>query len=115
MLQALSHLHSRPILLHLANIENKSLSVPIRTSSKAAIDHQRLHLQTSRADLKRKLSETSTDEAPTKYRKLRCDDLDLQQEESMLTESRLNLEHKLHQISNKNYRKKHQATRTSES
>ena len=91
-------------------MENKSLSIPVRTSSRAAIDGHRLHLSKSRADLKRKLSETSIDEAPIKYRKLRIEDLELQQELLRVDKSWFDLEHELRQMSDKEHRTNHQIT-----
>ena len=91
-------------------MDNKSLSIPVRTSSKAAIDGHRLHLSKSRADLKRKLSETSIDEAPIKYRKLRIEDLELQQEQLRVDKSWFDLEHELHQMSSEDHQENHRAT-----
>ena len=68
-------------------MENKSLSIPVRTSSKAAIDDRRVHLSKSRASLKRKLSETSIDDVPIPYRKLKIEDLELQQEQLKVDKS----------------------------
>ena len=85
-------------------MENKSLSIPVRTSSEVAIDGRRVHLSKTRADLKRKLCETSIDEAPIKYLKLRIEDLELQQEQLRVDKSWFDLEHELHQMSSKDHR-----------
>ena len=91
-------------------MENKSLSIPVRTSSKAALHGRRLHLSKSRADLKHKLSETSIDEAPIKYRKLRIEDLELQQEQLRVDKSWFDLEYELRQMSSKDHQRNHQST-----
>ena len=91
-------------------MENKSLSIPVRTSSEVAIDGRRVHLSKTRADLKRKLCETSIDEAPIKYLKLRIEDLELQQEQLRVDKSWFDLEHELHQMSSKDHQSNHKVT-----
>lgn len=89
---------------------NQSLSIPVWTSSKAAIDGRRLHLSQSRADLKRKLSETSINDSPIKFRKLRIEDLELQQEQLRVDKSWLDYEHEQHHMSSKEHRSAHRDT-----
>ena len=91
-------------------MENKCLLMPVRTSCKAAIDDRRVHLSESRANLKRKLSQTTIDEAPIHYRKLRIEDLELQQEQLRVDKSWFDLEYELHQMSSKEHQRNHQVT-----
>ena len=89
-------------------MDNKSLSIPPRTSSIAAIQDHQLRLTRSQAELKRKLSETSFDQAPIQYRKLRIEELNLRQEEQMVQKSLFDLEHEQRRMNDKEHRTRHQ-------
>ena len=91
-------------------MDQKILSIPERTSSKKAIDDNRLRLKESRAELKRKLSQVSFENEPTVYRKLRIEEIDIQVEEERVHKAWLDFEHEHHQINNNDYRKEHRET-----
>ena len=88
-------------------MDSKSLSNPSRTSSIAAIQEHQLRLTRSQAESKRKLSETSFDQAPVRYRKLRIEELNLRQEEQMVQKSLIDLEHEQRRMDDTEHRTSH--------
>ena len=88
-------------------MDSKTLSIPPRTSSLAAIEEHQLRLTTSQAELKRKLSRTSFVQAPIEYRKLRIQELNLRQEEQMVQKSLFDLEHGQRRKNDAEYRTRH--------
>ena len=91
-------------------MDQKSLLIPVRTSSKKAIEDTRLQLKKSRADLKRKLSKVSFEREPIAYRKLRMEEIDVQLEEERLHKSWLDLEREQRQVTDNDHRKEHRET-----
>ena len=85
-------------------------TIPLRTSSRAAIDEHQLQLQRSRAGLKRKLLELSYEDGPLPYRKLRIEELELHREEQSVHKSWLDFEHEEGHISDKDHQKQHRET-----
>lgn len=88
-------------------MDSKSPSIPPRASSIAAIQEHQLRLTRSQAELKHKLSETSFDQAPIRYRKLRIEELNLRQEEQMVQKSLFDLEHEQRRMNDTEYRTSH--------
>ena len=84
--------------------------IPLRTSSRAAIDEHQLRLHKSRAELKRKLSELSCEDAPIPYRKLKIEELELHREEQKVHKSWLDFEHEQRHLSDNDHRKEHWET-----
>lgn len=87
-----------------------SLLIPFHTSSKPALESQRIQLKESRAETKRKLSKVSFEEQPICYRKLRIEDLQIQVEEQRVHKSWLDHEHMQSQTGDNHYRKEHRET-----
>ena len=84
--------------------------IPERTSSKAAIEARSLHIQASRDELKRRLSQTSFEQAPIRHQKLRIEDLEFQREEQKVHKLWLDHEHELGHFSGSAHRSEHKAT-----
>ena len=82
-------------------------SIPIRTSSKDAIESHQARIKQSSADLKRKISETSLDKSPIAYRRLRIQEIELKVEEQKVHKSWLDLEHGNRFFTDNDYRKAH--------
>lgn len=91
-------------------MESSTPSIPLRTSSKAALENRRLKLKESRAELKRKLSKVSFEEHPTVYRKLRIEELEAEVEEQRIHKSWLDQEHEQRQLDDNSCRKEHRET-----
>ncbi len=91
-------------------MDKTSLTIPVRTSSRNAIDDNRLRLKESRAELKRKLSKVSFEREPITYRKLKMEEIDVQVEEERVHKSWLDSEYGQRQISDKDHRKEHRKT-----
>ena len=88
-------------------MDSKSLSIPPRMSSLAAIQEHQLRISTSQAELKRKLSNKSFDQAPIPYRRLRIEELNLRREEQMVQKSLFDLEHEQRRMSDTEHRTRH--------
>ena len=84
--------------------------VPIRTSSKNAIESHQARIKQSSADLKRKISETSFDQSPIAYRRLRIQQIELKVEEQKVHKSWLDLEHGKRLFTDNDHRKAHRET-----
>ena len=84
--------------------------IPERTSSKAAIEARSLHIQASRDELKRRLSQTSFEQAPIRHQKLRIEDLELQREEQKVHKLWLDDEYELGNFSASAHRSEHKKT-----
>ncbi|MCJ1427026.1 hypothetical protein MMC29_004929, partial [Sticta canariensis] len=84
---------------------SQDIVIPVRKSSKAALEQTRLQLRTSRSDLKRKLSTTFFEMSPLEYRKLRIEDLGLEMEQHRLHKSWLDIEHREKNLTDNDYRK----------
>lgn len=84
--------------------------IPVRISSKPALEQRTLQLQSSRQDLKRKLSSTSYNESPIYYHKLKIEALNLEVEEHTNKKSWLDIEHEEHKLDVKDYRYSHRKT-----
>ena len=91
-------------------MKTTNLAIPLRTSSVAAIDHHRLQLQRSQADLKRKLSEVSFEDEPIPYRKLKIEELELHREEQWVHKSWLDIELEKRHLNENEHRKEHRET-----
>ena len=90
-----------------------NLTIPARTSSKSALESQKLHFKQSRAELKRKLSEVSFDEHPLQHRKLRIEDRQIQLEEQKLHKIWLDNEYQQQHLYDECHRKAHRDTNSS--
>ena len=84
--------------------------IPVRTSSKAAIQQRQVHLANSRSDLKRKLSQISFEKELIAYRKIRIEDMEFQVKEQRVHKSWLDIELEQKYITDSVHRKEHQAT-----
>ena len=91
-------------------MDKTSLSTPVRTSSRKAIDDNQVRLKESRAGLKRKLSKVSFEKQPITYRELRMEEMDAQVEKARVHKSWLGFEHEQRQTSDNDHRKEHRET-----
>ena len=86
-------------------MQHEGPAIPERTSSKTAIEAQRLKLSQSRSDLKRRLSQTSFKDGLIRYQRLKVEDLELQRDEWRLKGKSLDVEFEQHLLSFDQHRK----------
>ena len=91
-------------------MQNTTPEIPLRTSSRAAIYEHQLRLQKSRAELKRKLSGLSCEDAPIPYRRLKIEEIELQREELKVHKTWLDVEHGQKFLSDSDLKKEHRET-----
>jgi hypothetical protein len=86
-------------------MSNSRPAIPSRGSSLAALEERRIKHAVSKTDLKRKLSDKSLEEGIEKHIKLRIEDVELNKEELLIENQRLDLEKQDNRIDHRVYQK----------